>query len=130
MLTVAFIWSITANLDRIGVELSNPFVWVTLMNVGVVSFVMPAALRGISGPVKWKFPIAMGVADGVGAVLQMFAITLAPVPHVIAIKRTSILLSSIVGLVFFREGRGVERLSGALAMVVGAVLVILSAAKG
>ena len=130
MLTVAFIWSITANLDRIGVGLSDPFVWVALMNVGVISFVMPVALRSGSGPARWRFPIAMGVADGIGAVLQMFAITLAPVPHVIAIKRTSILLSSVVGLVVFRERRWAERFSGALAMAVGAVLVILSIARG
>jgi uncharacterized membrane protein len=126
MLAVALIWSVTANLDRIGVGLSTPFVWVVLMNIGVIVFMLPATRRRGVGGVGWKLPVAMGMADGIGAVLQMFAITLAPVPHVIAIKRTSILLSSLLGLTVFREGRAKERLSGVILMVVGAILVILS----
>ncbi len=125
MLLVAAIWSITANLDRIGVGLAKPIVWVALMSGAVALLLLPLALPLRLERGQLKFPVAMGAADGVSAALQMWAILLAPVPYVISIKRTSILLSSVLGLLLFGEGRVWERVMGASLMFIGAVLIVL-----
>ncbi len=127
MLTVALLWSVTANLDRVGVEASDPVLWVVSMNVGIALFTLPFAVGGLRRRRVSPFhPLAMGVADAVGSVLQMLAITLTLVPYVIAVKRTSTLLSSLVGVLLFHEGRWKERLAGATVMSLGASLILLS----
>ena len=127
MLVVSLVWSITANLDRVGVEASDPFLWVATMDAGIVVATLPFALDALrSRRPSLTHPLAMGVADAVGSVLQMLAITLTLVPYVIAIKRTSTLLSSLVGVLLFREGRGRERLAGSTVMFLGASLILLS----
>ncbi len=130
MLAVAFIWSITANVDKVGVGAFGPFLWTFSMNLGITvfSFILLSVRGGKrvldTDILKWGG--VMGVADAISAVLQMFAISLTYVPYVIAVKRTSVMFSTLVGVLFFGEGRGGERVMGAALMVMGSALILLS----
>lgn len=127
MLFVSLIWSITANLDRIGVGASDPLLWVAAMDAGVLLTTLPFALKGRrKGGTGYLHPLIMGVADALGAVLQMVAITLTLVPYVIAVKRTSVVLSSALGILLFGEERWRERLAGSAVMLLGAVMILLT----
>lgn len=130
MLGVAFLWSITANLDKIGIQNSSPFFWVMTLNFCTSMLMLPIVL--------WKtrdlteIPRNVGKLTLIGffismvAMTQMTALTMTLVPYVIAVKRTSIVLSVLAGHIFFKEKGLQERLTGVLIMIAGVVFITLS----
>jgi drug/metabolite transporter (DMT)-like permease len=123
MLAVAFIWSISATIDKIGVQNSSPVLWILSVQSFVTLVLTPAVLRrpGSAGHVRRNLPylLLMGFCSFVVAVAQMIAITLTLVAYVISVKRTSTLLGVLFGYLFFQEGHIRERLLGAAIMLLG-----------
>jgi len=131
MLCVAFIWSITSNFDKIGVQGSSPLMWaMALFSViagGMVPFVFfrPGS-QGIAPLLgEWRLLGLTGVFNAIAISFQMLALPLAPVAQVIAVKRMSALLSVLFGHFFFREKGFQARLLGAAIMVSGVVIMSL-----
>jgi uncharacterized membrane protein len=125
MLSVAIIYSLTSNFDKIGVQHSSPLVWSfsisTFMTIG---FILLLRTR----PSEWSTPprgtilmvlVLIGIFQGLGLVVHTHALFQGPVPSVIALKRTSILFAVIWGVLFLRESHSRERLAGALTMIIG-----------
>lgn len=130
MLLVAIIWAITSNLDKIGVTKSGPLFWVFSVNLFVSIVLIPqvcirrAELRALSE--SWKLVISIGVFSALTVILQMYAITMTLVVYVIAIKRSSTLLSVLWGYLFFKEKAVPQRLVGAAIMFLGLILIMLT----
>lgn len=147
MLGVALLWSISANYDKVGVEASSVLAWPLLVNaVMALAMLGMVAARARGG---WRdSPHRMAAADGalephrprrretgyllIGGVVnaasivaQMTALTLTLVPYVIAVKRTSVLFSVLIGALLFRESRIRERAAGALLILAGVILFAL-----
>lgn len=131
MLLIAFIWSITGNLDKIGVQQSSPLLWGILTNGCISLFLFPLLLSRKSEVQKmfhtssFQF-LLIGIFAAIVVVTQMTAITLTLVPYVIAIKRLSILFGVLWGGIFLKEKAYKQRFFAASLMVCGAVLLILS----
>ncbi|MBI2327132.1 DMT family transporter [Candidatus Curtissbacteria bacterium] len=132
MLAVAFIWSITANFEKIGVSSSSPIFWVIAAEILLTLCLFP--LMVIKSPnfkskitANWKILLPIGLIGTAGYISQMIAISLALVPYVISIKRTSILIGIIFGYFFFKEKRIQERLAGAAIMFAGVLMITLLA---
>lgn len=66
-----------------------------------------------------------GFISSLGTLAQMTAVSLTLVPYVIAIKRTSTIMSTIAGRLIFKEKNIKERLLGVVIMVIGVVLITL-----
>lgn len=131
MLLVAFIWSITSNFDKIGVMNSSPIFWVVVINIFIAIFMVPIMFRSSTNQVgvinaNKKYLILIGLLSALTAVFQMYALTLTLVAYVITIKRTNAVLGVIWGHLIFKEKGIKERLSGALIMLMGVVLIALS----
>ncbi len=130
MLITASIWSVTSNLDRLGVESSSPLLWTLSVSVVMaamlaVSFLVFRCGEPHSHASTLPNALIPGVANAGSLLFQMYAITFLPVPYVIALKRTSALLTVIGGKVFFGEDIG-PRLLGVGVMIVGAILILWS----
>ncbi len=128
MLAVAFVWSITANVDKIGVLNSSPlfYAWVLLgSTAGILSVVMHLFSKDYAAQIKsnWRALLPIGFFLALGMASQMTAITMTLAAFVISIKRTSIFFGSLYGFIFFRETGVKERLFGVLLMVVGVFLI-------
>jgi drug/metabolite transporter (DMT)-like permease len=81
--------------------------------------ILPTARR------EWRL-LALAGATHVGTLLtQMLALQLTLVSYVIAIKRAGMLLSVVLGAVFFGERNLRRRLLGAALMSAGVALVLL-----
>lgn len=125
MLSVALIYSITSNFDKIGVQHSSPLFWsLSITSVMTVGFLL--MLRFLPHPTiptpstnTLGILIAIGLLQTVGLFFHNTALSLGPVPSVIAVKRSSILFATLWGIMFLREERGKERLAGAILMVIG-----------
>ena len=131
MLLVAFVWSITANFDKIGVTNSNPIFWAISMNIFVMFILFPVIYlksrkqaRKIPRNIKALLPV--GLFGALLLIFQMTAITMTLVAYVISVKRTSAIMGVIFGALIFREKNIKGRLAGAIIMVLGVLLITLS----
>lgn len=131
MLLFAFLMGITSNLDKLGLRNSSPDFYMACV-VTALPFVtgvvfslrdprtIPNALR--SCPVV--LPAAL--ANTLMAYFHFTAMSLGLVVYVIAIKRTSVVMSILGSNVFFKEQGFRERLVAALIMLAGVVLISIA----
>lgn len=125
MLSVAFIYSLTSNFDKIGVQNSSPLFW-SLSITSVMTFGFILGLRFLPQP-PHVMPhsrtvgilILIGLFQGIGLLLHSTALNLGPVPSVIAVKRSSMFFAVIWGILFLRERYVGQRLAGAVLMMIG-----------
>jgi len=130
MLMVALLYSIGGNIDKIGIYHSSPFAWPAAVNSALALTIGLIVLRRVAHPWReirhgWKYLLLMGLTISLAFICQMMALTLTLVPYVIAVKRTSIIMTSISGFVFFKEGGIRERLPGVILMVLGVALIYI-----
>ncbi len=117
ILIVVLIWSITANLDKVGVSSSSPILWSFSMSLGLGVLGLLASKFRMS----FNFPfLSLSLADTLSTLFQMIAISLIPVPYVISIKRLSVLFSSLWGIIFLGES---ANLIGILFMMLGGLII-------
>jgi len=131
MFLVAMIWSIAANMDKIGVMATSPFFWAVCvqsfisLGLTIVLLFNRSALRGRLGG-NMKILLLIGFFTGAGFVFQMSAIKIGLVPYVIAIKRTSIIMGVLIGGLYFLEKDLKTRLVAAAVMLAGVFLIAVS----
>lgn len=130
MFVVAFIWSITSNIDKIGVQNSSSIFWVIAINAFIAVIMLPIMLykpgsfRGVAGNLKVLIP--MSLFSVLSLIFQMIAISLTLVTYVISIKRTSAIMGVVFGKIIFKEKGIREKLLGAFIIIAGVILITLS----
>lgn len=130
MLIVAFLWSITSNFDKIGVQNSSPIFWLFSIFGTMTILLLPVLLYKTPNPSRKIFKqlpmlAAMGFFNAIGVLCQMQALTLTLVVQVIAIKRTSVLMGVLFGHFIFKEKDIQQRLLGAGIMILGVFFISL-----
>ena len=130
MLVVAFIWSITSNIDKVGIQNSSIVHWAIAMHIFSIFAMIPVVWVTSRSSMSqvWKrqkvlFP--MGFVNALKYIFQMAAIQLTLVAYVISIKRTSAILSVVLGFLIFKEKGFRERLTGSVIMILGVLLITL-----
>ena len=125
MLAVAAIWSIGANLDKLGLRASSPLFWGAAVYTATFLALLGPRLvkkaragRRLPGLPPWPVAVA-GLLEAIGIVCQMHALPLTQVSYVIAVKRLSIVFGVLLGALVLREPDLAHRLPGALLMVAG-----------
>ena len=138
MLLAAFLWSITANIDKIGVQNSSPIFWAISVNAYITLIMFPIMLHRVrlyktnkalilsknflSG---LRNLVMIGLCSSIVLACQMTAINMVLVIYVISIKRMSAVISVLFGHFIFKEKNIGERLVGSVIMVVGVLLIAL-----
>ncbi|MEM1367993.1 MAG: EamA family transporter [Cyanobacteria bacterium P01_H01_bin.15] len=129
ILLVALLWSVAANFDRLGISRSSPTVW-AIASFSTISIPLTLALviksQGAWGQQlrsQFWLLLAIGSLQGLMILFQMQALNLALVAQVVSIKRTSVLMTVLVGALVFKEFGLRERLLGAGLMVCGVALI-------
>ena len=131
MLIVAFFFSITSNLSKIIVQNSSPL-FATIMylsSLSIALFLISLVMAGkkiFQFKTEFKSLLPIGFFYGLMALFHNLAITLAIVPYIMSIKRSSSLFSVFYGHLWFKEKNIKARFVGAAVMVSGAALIILS----
>lgn len=130
MLLIAFIWSITSNIQKIEVKNSNPILaafaegCIILFLLTIILLFKKISLKRIA---QNSFVLApIGIASGFSIVFQMIAISMTIVPNALTIKRTSTLFGIAWGKIFFKEKNIQERFIGTAIMLLGVVLIAIS----
>jgi len=131
MLFVAFIWSISANFDKISINSSS--LYQHLIFINIIVFTLLTSLVSIKKkfnkknllenkkPLIWISILAVG-----SFIFHMAALSLTLVAYVIALKRLSGLLAVFFGFYFFKESEIKSRLLGAIIMFTGVIFIVLA----
>ncbi|MEF3368020.1 EamA family transporter [Methylocystis sp. 9N] len=128
MLGTAVIWSVTSNIDKLGVRASTPLIWIAALMIVIAScsvFYWLAARRAAPRLFALRYAIGAGSAMAFGSAMQMWALTVLFTPYVIAIKRLSALFTVLASGHVLKEETGGRRL-GVVVMLVGAVMIALA----
>lgn len=131
MLLVALLFSVTGNMDKLGVVRSSAFAWILALNTAVSVVLTVIMLKKNPHPFAavrsvWPLLAVTGFCNGLALVVQMKAITLTQVPYLIAIKRTSVVFSALYGFLVLKEQGLSQRLGAIVLMVAGVFLIAFS----
>ncbi len=128
MLATAAIWSVTANLDKLGVKASTPLIWIAALTslIALCSlFYWATGPRATARFSALRYALLAGSAMAFGNTVQMWALTVLFTPYVIAIKRLSALFTVLASGHVLKEETG-GRLLGAGVMLAGAVMIAMA----
>ena len=125
MLLVAAIYSLTAALGKVAVLASNPQTFAAVYYAGVAAALTPLArpARAAGGRARLRYLVPVGAAMAVMILTHLAAIRIAPASYMIAVKRTNLLWSIVLGHVFLGERNLGGRLLGGAAMMAGVLMV-------
>jgi len=130
MLIVAFIWSISANFDKKGIESSSILQYILFINLFVTigTTIFSISKRKFSLQSVWferKNLFFVGVLTSMGYFAHMTALSMTLVAYVIALKRTAGMITVVLGYLFLKEKNIKERLLGSIIMFVGVLFIVL-----
>lgn len=132
MLLVAFLWSITANIDKIGVEETSPIFWAFAKDFLILFYLIPIIFLKSKKPLKQinsrKWPLLLvGFFRSASVLTQMFAIQFILVAYVISIKRASSVFIILFAFLYMNERKNFKnRLIGIIAIMLGLFVVAIS----
>lgn len=150
MLLTAVLWGLGASIDKLGVRAGGSLLWVAGLHLVVGLPLLLAALAagdqhrsapqpvaglrralfaGAAGRLRLLQVFALGLCVLVGTGLQMEALRLTAVVHVVAIKRLSTLFGALIGVGLLQERSSGLRLPAAALMSCGALLVLLASRR-
>ncbi|MFW6134390.1 MAG: DMT family transporter [Elusimicrobiota bacterium] len=128
MLIVAFLWGFAAAFDKVALLSSSPYFYITIFNLCFAVIYLPFLYKknpGLKISIKknyFKF-IILGILGGLMVICQMSALETALVSYVISIKRSGMIITMIMGFMFFNEEIHYGRILGTLLMCAGVFLI-------
>lgn len=132
MLIVAIMWSFGSALDKFSVDKSSAVFYVSFITIVYVGLITPILfltqrkqMKNVFTKHGLKTLFPLGLLDGLGNLTQMLAVGMTVTAYVIAIKRTSIVLTSILSWKIFHEEIK-SRIGPIILMVFGVILILLS----
>jgi drug/metabolite transporter (DMT)-like permease len=117
--------------DKAGVARLHPLPYITLMFLGMSVLLLPVVLADPGRlrrewTVNWPTILPAAVMTMLAYLLVLFAFQLSKAAYVVAAREVSIVLSALIGTLWFREGRLLPRLAGAAVVLAGVVCVALA----
>jgi drug/metabolite transporter (DMT)-like permease len=131
MLIIAFVYSMTSALGKIGVSHSSAPFFGAFYFLALAVFMLPIITKKSDGGLivllksNFRLAVVPALFDAVATVSHFYAVSMANIAYMVAIKRTSLLFGMLYGFLLFRERNVRERLLGALLMFSGFVLIVV-----
>jgi len=132
-IVVAFLWSISASVEKLAVRASSPEIYGAFIHLSLgVAFVILSAFTKAQ---KKKSRVALprkgaatliftaGLVSALLALSQLTAIKLTLVTNVISYKRAGILISSLIGFIYFEEKNVIKTMAGTVLILSGAYMI-------
>lgn len=128
---VMIIYSITSNIDKIGVENSSAIFWTFASHIVISIGLGIIMYKQVDNPYNtisnnWKGLLPIGTFSGLGVAAQMTALSYTLVVYVIAIKRTALLWNIFGGTLLLGEKDLKERAFGGFFIICGVIIISLS----
>jgi len=128
-LLVAAIWSISAVYDKVATVTSSPAYYTTFFSLAFALVYAPFLVIGLRKRppdlATWPRLALLGLFTAIMILSQFAALEMTVASYVIAIKRAGMILSVVFGYFFFKEKHLRARLTGAMLMMAGVVVLSL-----
>ncbi len=132
MLVIAFLWSITANLDLIGVRETSPIFWSFGKDFLILLYMVPIMLVKSTDP--WRQIMQrriglfwVGFFKSTSVITQMFSIQFILVAYTISIKRSSAIFIILYAFFLLKERANFKnRIIGISIILIGLILIALN----
>jgi len=131
MIGVALIYSITSSLGKMAIEHSSALFFGITYFIAVTVIFAPIALwmgrtekKIFISEKQFKGLMLPGIFYSIMIISHMVAISLTKVAYMISVKRTSLMIGIIYGYLLFKEKNIRERISGAVLMFIGFVMIV------
>jgi drug/metabolite transporter (DMT)-like permease len=129
MIGVSFLYSITANLGKLAVQHSSAgfmsMVYFPILSLAFVPLLLMARVRISDLRAGGAVFLLIGASQAIMAFCHFHAVALILVSYLISVKRLSLVLSVLIGKVFFHETHMRERILGSCMMLCGVLLILL-----
>lgn len=130
VIVVAFVWSITSNLFKMGIIASNAIFFTVLICFFISLMMLPLFFINFNKKLaeirkNLKLLAFLGVSSAFMIALASYAMAIAIVPYVISLKRSSLIFSIFIGYFLFNERNIRSPLIGTIIMLIGGVLITL-----
>ncbi|NOX90530.1 MAG: EamA family transporter [Calditrichaeota bacterium] len=137
MVLVAFLWSITASVEKIAVRASSPeFYGASIhLSLGAAFLVIQKFSKKKNGRSGGLLPsvtkksifllLLIGVVSAALAWCQLTAIKITYVTYVITFKRAGILVSTLLAFLILKERNYAKAISGTVSILIGAALITI-----
>ena len=130
MLIVSFIWSVSANFDKIGINSSSVFQYIFFVNLfifsGTTIFISVKGKLNLSSvKLERKNLFFLSLMTTFTYFFHMMALSLTLVAYVVALKRTAGMITVILGFFFFKEVNFRSRLLGSAIMFIGILFIVI-----
>lgn len=130
MLLLTISWGITSAYDKVAVQNSNPFFYLgvaySIYALALLPMVLIRRARMVQVRDNVKTLAPLGLFQATSVVFQMSALPFTYAAYVVAIKNVSAVLGVLWGKVIFKEEHIQERLLGAVVILAGITLIVLS----
>lgn len=131
MLIVSFLWSFSANFDKLSITNSSILQHIAFVNIIIVSGVSIIIYFWKGIPVKKLKTQIKGLSlisffTTLAFIFHMTALSLTYVAYVVSFKRMSGLIAVFLGYFLLGEGKIKERFLGSFVMFIGVLLIALS----
>ncbi len=123
MLSVAFSASITANIDKMGIQYSNVIFWSIILNIAVsLEFLLLYFLR--PEPISKqnvRILLLSGIVKTFSLLAFRYALMMTLAVYVISVKRTSSLFTILLGAVYLKEKNIKYKVFGASLLILAVI---------
>ena len=131
MVIVAFLYSLCANLGKIGVNLSNPAYYMFMFYLIYSILLFIVFFKNIKSNItalrkNLNYFALAGFSTAASEILIGIAYKYSIVPYIISLKRTSILFAVLIGIFLFKEKNIKQAILGSAIMFVGVLIITLS----
>ncbi|MBI3027094.1 DMT family transporter [Candidatus Woesearchaeota archaeon] len=130
VLIVAFIFSISANLGKMGIINSSPMFYAFAVYLFASVVMAPLIILDFNKKIKeikadFSALGLLGISSAFMMVTSAYAMLIAIVPYVISLKRSSVIFAILFGYLFFDEKNIKNALIGTIIMLIGGILITL-----
>jgi uncharacterized membrane protein len=130
VLAAALLFSIAANLGKMGILNSSPafysfavYLFVSIVMIPLLAIDFNKKIKEISSNLEYL--ALLGISSGFMMVVSAYAMLIAIVPYVISLKRSSAIFAIFFGYFYFNEKDIKGALIGTFIMLVGGILITL-----
>ena len=131
MTIVAILWGITGSFHKLAIHNSSALfhgifetLILALISLPIAYYSSPTQFKSVIKKNNLKFLLPLGILNAVAVISQMLATSFTFAAYPVAIKRTSILFSSLLAFYFFKE-KNEKRLLPIGLMVLGVICITL-----
>ena len=131
MLGVAFIWSLGAFFSKMRVDGSSAVL--STFSGGVIGVVTTYLIAKYKGKTvfrgnflsNFKSQFMVGFFYFLATIISSFALVQGSAPYVFSLKRSSVIFSSFIGKLFFKETLGVVKILGLILILLGMFFIVI-----